>query len=948
MKKAVIGPDEYERQKTLNNYFILDSESENVFDDITLLASSICQTPIALVSLIDKDRQWFKSRFGLNAKETHRDISFCGHAIHEEKVFEIPDAQQDPRFVDNPLVTGAPYIRFYAGAPLVAANGHAIGTLCVIDKKPKILNDEQKKSLEKLANHIIHILDLRIANTNFYEINNHFNDIFQNVINAMIIADIRGNIHELNKAALDFFTLTATELHNSNDLFSQYNLIDEFENPFFATKNPIDYSFKYRENQKNIIIGLKKETEKTRWIRMNTSLIYSPKENEPIFTIYEFSDITEQKEMSDAVKMIQKEILEQRIFLDIILQNIPSGIIVKDMKNDLRINVWNKGAERILMRSADETVGRTVFELYPEENAKKIIEWDLKAFHSGELVEIEAAETIVPIKGKLLLHTRKIALITNPSEKPRFMLTIIDDVTELYKAKEAALIAAKSKSEFLANMSHEIRTPMNGIIGMCNLMLEEATNSKQIEKLKTIQNCSYLLLDIINNILDLSKIEAKKIDIEKIPFHLENTIFEVIELFHAQAQKKNIKLTYTRDKSIPEWIKGDPTRFRQILMNLVSNALKFTTKGFIKIQSKGKILGNNNIQIEIVVKDSGIGIPKDAFDKLFKEFSQADSSTTRKFGGSGLGLAICKGLCENMGGSIRVESKIAEGSSFIFNFMADLTLNNDEYIIDKFIKDVNYEFSPKSTLKILVAEDNIINQQVILGYLDKLGYQADLALNGNKVLEYLENKNYDLILMDCHMPELDGYETTKKITEKFKNKRRPRILALTASTMQSDIDRCFSSGMDGYISKPINLETLRKNLNTNNSILNKNEKIINRKKTEKNIVSFNKNNFLLNFDGMEELAQKTIENFLSILPKYLTKIKNAIDNKSYENLEKSAHTLNGALSYFYADKSIEFCKKIEDMGRKKKIIDALVMYKNLNTELIKLKRELKKFKKDHF
>ncbi|WP_186645636.1 ATP-binding protein [Fluviispira vulneris] len=830
MKKAVKGPAENERQKTLNNYFILNTETEDVFDDITQLASSICQTPIALVSLIDNDRQWFKSSIGLNAKETHRDISFCGHAIHEAKIFEIPDAQLDPRFGDNPLVTGEPFIRFYAGAPLTAANGHAIGTLCVIDNKPKTLNDEQKKSLEKLAKHLIHILDLRIANTNFYEINNHFNDIFQNIINAMIIADISGKIHEYNKASLDFFSLTIDELQNINDIFSRYNLIDEFENPFFASKNPISFSFNYKENQKNIIVGLKKETEKTRWIRMNTSLIHSPTENSPIYTIYEFTEITEMKEMSDEIKLVQKEILEQRIFLDIILQNIPSGIIVKDMKNDLRINVWNKGAENILMRSSEETVGKTVFELYPEEQAKKIIEWDLNAFQSGKLIEIEAAETIVPIKGLLLLHTRKIALMTNPNETPRYMLTIIDDVTELYKAKEAALAAAKTKAEFLANMSHEIRTPMNGIIGMCNLLLEEAISTKQREKLKIIQNCGYLLLEIINNILDLSKIEAKKIEIEKISFHLDNTIFEVLELFQVQAKSKNIHLTYTHDKSTPKWVKGDPTRFRQILMNLVSNALKFTEKGYIKIFSNGKLIENNNIQIEVVVKDSGIGIPKDSFDKLFKEFSQADSSTTRKFGGSGLGLAICKGLCENMGGSIQAESKIGEGSSFIFNFIAEVSLNHEEHLINNIIKDVDDKFSLNNPLKILVAEDNVINQQVILGYLDKLGYQADLALNGHRVLDFLESKTYDLILMDCHMPELDGFETTKIIAKKFKNKQRPRILALTASTMQADIDRCFSSGMDGYISKPINFEILRKNLNINESQIYKNEKKLIRKK----------------------------------------------------------------------------------------------------------------------
>ncbi|KAB8027383.1 ATP-binding protein [Fluviispira multicolorata] len=947
MLKAPIGKNEEERQKTLENFFVLDTDEEEVFNDITQLASAICQTPISLISLVDSERQWFKSSKGLCAKETPRDISFCGHAIQQKEIFEIQDARADARFFDNPFVTEPPHIRFYAGAPLIASNGHSIGTLCVIDSNPKILTDEQKRSLENLSKHIINILELRILNTNYYKINNHFNNIFQNITNAMVIQNKNGKFYDSNQAALNILEISSEQLKNMSSIFSNFTLIDEHENTYQDEDIPPKYSLKTGENQRNILIGLKNKSGKIRWIRMNISLIFIPKETKPIFVIYEFEDITAQKNMADEVKNIQKEILDQRIFLDIILQNIPSGIVVKDMKNDLRITIWNKGAENLLMLSADETLGKTAFELYPKKMAERALELDLKAFKTGNLIEIEAEELEIPNKEKMLLHTRKLPLITDLGEEPRYMLTIFDDVTEIYKAKEAALTAVKSKSEFLANMSHEIRTPMNGIIGMCRLLLESSPLPEQIERLKIIQNCGYLLLDLINNILDFSKIEAQKIEVENITFLIKNMIHEITELFSAQVNDKKLSLSYSQDLSVPEWISGDPTKIRQILMNLISNAIKFTQNGFVKISSNAKKIEDKKFKIEITVEDSGFGISKDAQHKLFKEFSQVDASSTRKFGGSGLGLAICKGLCEKMGGTIWVESDIGKGSKFIFNFIATQS-DNSEVIIDEYSrKNIDKNLSEKHPLNILIAEDNKINQQVVFSFLEKLGYKADIAENGNKVLEYLKKRNYDLILMDCHMPELDGFETTKAINKKFKNKKRPRILALTASNLQADIDKCFASGMDGYISKPIILDVLIKN------ILDNKEQVNTELNHEKNIpnhltnyISFNRKNFLTNFQGMNDLAIKTIDDFLIDLPKYISKIKKSIQKNDSKELEISAHTLNGILSYFYAEKSRYFVKKLEEMGQRKKLISAQEILTMLNLELVNLKKELIKLKKE--
>jgi len=363
----------------------------------------------------------------------------------------------------------------------------------------------------------------------------------------------------------------------------------------------------------------------------------------------------------------------------------------------------------------------------------------------------------------------------------------------------------------LANMSHEIRTPMNGIIGMSNLLLGTATDPLQIERLTIIQNCGNTLLDLINDILDFSKLEADKTELEWLPFNLTHTAREIVELISTRASEKGLTLSYKHDSEVPAWIKGDVTRFRQILTNLVSNALKFTEAGSIEIHSSGKLKFGKIWEIQVSVKDTGIGIPEELRSKLFQSFSQVDASTTRRFGGSGLGLAICKGLCEKMGGTISIQSEVGKGSTFTFTIEAEECQAFEQQKVANPFLEVDPEMAKNHPLRILIAEDNRTNQLVAAGLLGKLGYQADVAGNGFEVLKCLESRNYDLILMDCHMPELDGFRTTERILSKY-GSHRPRIIALTASTLSEDIERCYSTGMDGFIGKPISISALAKSL----------------------------------------------------------------------------------------------------------------------------------------
>ncbi len=380
----------------------------------------------------------------------------------------------------------------------------------------------------------------------------------------------------------------------------------------------------------------------------------------------------------------------------------------------------------------------------------------------------------------------------------------------LTHAVEAANSSAKAKSQFLANMSHEIRTPMNGILGMLELALNEPLDKPQRKRLSIAKNSADALLVLLNDILDLSKIEADKISFESIDFNLKGLVKEIVRLLEQQAIEKNITLSYSFKSDIGKQFRGDSTRIRQAIINLVGNAIKFTRKGGVKVDIIVE-KQQQEVYFKCYVTDTGIGISKESQQHIFHYFTQADSSTTRHFGGTGLGLALSQRLVDEMGGKMEVSSELGKGS--VFSFILPLEPPKVPVIAQKHPKKKTKKRSIKK-LNILVAEDNAVNQIVIEQMLTQLNCNVSIKNNGQLLLDTMINNqqhHYDLIFMDCQMPIMDGYEATKSLQEFWQLNvisHRIPIIALTANVMLSDKQKCLDSGMDDYLAKPIKMDAL--------------------------------------------------------------------------------------------------------------------------------------------
>jgi PAS domain S-box-containing protein len=494
--------------------------------------------------------------------------------------------------------------------------------------------------------------------------------------------------------------------------------------------------------------------------------------------------------------------------LSILLSTIPALVYFKDI--NLRYILVNKAFERFVNLPFYGIQDKRVEELIPDYKTKDYAEMERKVIKLG--LPLYNIEEVINFEDREVWLTTNLAPYRDNEGEIIGLVGISWDITfrkryeqELEAAKEQAEEGTRAKSEFLANMSHEIRTPMNGIIGMAEILKQASLGDQEKENLDILISSTRSLLSLVNDILDISKIEAGKIELEMEDFEIRQILKDIENIMFIKAEEKALDYKTFIDPKVPEVLKGDPLRLKQIILNLVNNAVKFTAKGHVHIYVEAIEDDAKQIILRVKVVDSGIGISESGKKNLFQLFSQVDTSTTKNYGGTGLGLSIAKRLVILMEGEIGIGKSNGKGATFWFT--APLLKSDSTPVISaKISPDKDYSDIPPKMLNILLAEDNEINQKIIEFSLTNSGYQVDIAQNGQIAIDMYHKNTYDLILMDVQMPVLDGYEATAHIREMesivLKNARPTPIIALTANAMKGDREKCLDAGMDEYLSKP--------------------------------------------------------------------------------------------------------------------------------------------------
>jgi two-component system sensor histidine kinase/response regulator len=489
-----------------------------------------------------------------------------------------------------------------------------------------------------------------------------------------------------------------------------------------------------------------------------------------------------------------------------LVNSSPQYILSTDREG--RIQFLNRVAPGIKL---EEAMGALIYNHIPKRYHVQVRDTIERVFTTGETgaYEIEATGP----NGTWAFYSTVVAPVKT-GEKVTSVILIANDITErkkaesdLVRAKEAAEAGNRAKSDFLATMSHEIRTPMNGVIGFTNLLLETPLNNEQKEFCEIIKKSGEGLLELINDILEFSKLEASKVKLEKRLFDLHSAVQTAVAFVSRKAADKKLKLVINFSEASNVKVVSDEIRLRQVLLNLLDNAIKFTASGKVTLDLQVESCRKQLFKFRFSVSDTGIGIPQDKLDRLFQKFTQIDASTKRRFGGTGLGLAISKQLAELMGGEMGVESQLGQGSTFWFTLPLEVESDGENLALsrEKSLA-VTRSVAPledAGRARILVAEDNPVNRLVLVRMLEKMRFTVALAEDGKEAVQKYRPELYDCVLMDCNMPNMDGYEATSLIRQSEKQDEHIPIIAVTANAMNGDRERCLAAGMDDYISKPI-------------------------------------------------------------------------------------------------------------------------------------------------
>ena len=922
MKEPPIPQNEKERLEALKEYQILDTLPEALYDDITKLASEICDTPISLISLVDDKRQWFKSHHGLSVSETEKRLAYCAHAINDpDNILEVPDAFEDERFHDNPLATGEPHVRFYAGAPLKDKQGNALGTLCVIDNKPRNLTKVQKECLKALSRQVIALLELRLETSRRNDAYEEFLELVENLGDGVFELDEDGNCIYANSKMLKLLNREWNEVVNTSIWDMIYHEdVKEMQRYYanqFRKKTAICY-YEYRIAPKN---------GEPIWLAQTTTMSYHGKRMVRLRSI--------SRDLSET-KQLKLDLAEKDSLYRLVSEN--SSDLIAIHEPDGRYKFVAPSSKDLIGYKASELIGKNPYDFIHKEDIPRLQQGPHSATLDGEAVQ-KVEYRFRKKDGNYIWFESYTKPILNSEDQVISFQTSSRDITQK-KIERQQLVAAKQKAEeatasqatFLSMMSHEIRTPLNGIIGITRLLTSKKHYDEQKTFLSILNQSSENLLALVNDILDYNKIHEGKVVLENINFSLHELIATIHHNYQLQAKEKDINCYCYYDENVSDYYVGDSTRISQILHNLLSNALKFTKVGHISIVIKKIATFDDYDELLFEVEDTGIGIDEIHHENIFKTFKQASSSTAREFGGSGLGLSITKSLIEMMGSQIRMKSQVNKGSIFHFN----LKLKRSTIEINANGTIEKLESSPTLGAKILLVEDNFFNRIIAKDFLELWGCEVIEATNGEEALDLLQvDSQIDLVLLDLQMPVMDGFETIKNIRNNKKWAALP-VIALTAEVIGDIEDKVLESGMSDYLNKPFHpndfLQKLTKHLTAENGYdpPSTRDKIF--KKLQQTI------------DGEQDVLLKYLNIFMKTAKAELNFLESAIETKAIDKIRAYGHKNKSSFSLAgleeLALESLEIENLVKDQVRDEVGLEKATMDKlNLAGALNELRQE---------